>query len=204
MRALLQARHRLPGRVGMAACVRASWPALHPPHWPAHPSRASATHPPTHRPCTTQIVQAPEFHRLKLMIRAPAAAAAAASAAAAAATACLPAASLMLLSWRRLLLLLPLLLLLLPPLPAARREALRWPPPAGARSALTCVHDSPACSRADHAPAATPHPHTGPPAVQRRGELTARNVANVLWGLAKMNHHPGARLPPARASVCAL
>lgn len=30
------------------------------------------------------------------------------------------------------------------------------------------------------------------PAVERRGELTARNISNMLWSLAKINHHPGA------------
>lgn len=29
------------------------------------------------------------------------------------------------------------------------------------------------------------------PAVQRRGELAARNISNTLWALAKLSHHPG-------------
>lgn len=34
--------------------------------------------------------------------------------------------------------------------------------------------------------------HVAPrPAVERRAEFTARNIANTLWSLAKMNHHPG-------------
>lgn len=32
--------------------------------------------------------------------------------------------------------------------------------------------------------------------MERRAEFTARNIANTLWSLAKINHHPGSYCPP--------